>query len=224
MRAYHYGMEINRKYLDALIKEMDSVDYKNTSHILDIIVEPIEAELLMGESYERQIPEGHPDKIERMLHARQLQYPADCIYDENKFRLGVTRLHIRPKNANKNVDSAVMIYMGEAETIDIGAKAHSAKDVATVMLHDNGVISASYTRANSQFIIVNSWYYPGMDEFGGLPYPRSEDEVYAEMVRALKKLSLAQMFSESPKLMRSKTFKTIPKTVMLAVNTYDKAK
>ena len=223
-------MEINRKYLDALIKEMDAVEYINSSHIRDIMVEPIEQELLMGKTYKKQIPEEYPDDVEKLLGktVRRLHYPADCIYDDNKFRLGATRLHLRSEHAKKNVDSAVMIYMGEAETLDMGAKAHSAKDVATVMLHDTGVVSALYISSESPLIVVNSWYYPGMGGFGGLPYPRSEEEVYVDITRALKKIgekeSLAGMLLGTSKIMRCETFRTIPKTVMLAVDTYNKSK
>ena len=213
-------MEINRKYLDALVKEMDAVEYRDSSHIADMIVVPIEMELSLGNKYTEQIPEEYPDNVEKMLGVRRLHYPADCTYDGKKYRVGATRLHLKPQNAKKNVDSAVMIYMDDVKTLEFGAKAHSSKDAAAVMLHDNGVVSALYACADSPIMVCNSWYYPEMNGFGGLPYPKSEEEVYAEITHALRKINTPK----TSEIMRRPSFKTIPKTVMLAVNTYDKVK
>jgi len=185
-----------------------------------MIVAPIEMELLLGNKYEKQIPKDYPDDVEKMLEVRRLHHPADCTYDGKKYRVGATRLHLKPLHAKKNVDSAVMIYMDDVKTFEFGAKAHSAKDVAAVMLHDNGVVSSLYASADSPLMVGNSGYYPGMEGFGGLPYPKSEEAVYADITRALRKIGS----SETSEIMRHKTFRTMPKTVMLAVNTYDKVK
>ena len=99
----------NRKYLDALLRKMTDIESIGTSsYVPRDIIEPIELELMLGDVYDLKTPAGFPSSEGERLGFRRLNYPVNGTYEDMKFRLGVTTLHVKPKNSEKNLNSVAI--------------------------------------------------------------------------------------------------------------------
>ncbi|MBI4173993.1 MAG: hypothetical protein HY519_04705 [Candidatus Aenigmarchaeota archaeon] len=147
-------------------------------HVPEQVLEMAEAELVFNGRYEIAIPKGYPSGQMEQNGARAFQRPTAGKHENSRLRVGETLLHVRPKGKG-NLCSIGIFLLDEAEAAGPAGKGKviAADELAYVMRHDNGVVSACYTKSGSPFAIAYSWYPKGMEGFGGRPYPTNREEI-----------------------------------------------
>ncbi len=207
-----------KDYLKKLKESLTDIEpLGQSSHFPPYIILPVEEELMLGGKYVRRVPDDYPSGFGEELGLRSLRNAVTCSYNNAKLRAGITTLHIKCLGSEKNLKSAVLLNMNNVifSTVKVdgekGPKAGEAVDVAYVMLHENGVISALYGTADSIAVGVNSWYPVGMKGFGGLPYPTKREDAVSAMETVVR-MGTGRLYSSTSSI--------IPDLVMLAAETY----
>jgi hypothetical protein len=208
--------------LKQLTETLDKVTFTNgTCHVPDRMFSYAEQELLLNLPYKKRTPPTYPADRAEKLGARSIKFPFDGIYHAIRLRGGLTELHIASAITEHPIKGIALLYMGEAETLNViaEAKMHLSDDGGVVLLLDNGVISASYASSKMEsYVIAHSFHPPENSTLADKPYPTSELEI--DGIMKLPLIVRGMSPDDIKQATDTKAFRAIQDLVLLCKDVY----